>query len=164
LRRGSNELVGAVTGGTFYESVILAVVITIGFDGFVWATTVLKVFDFVELWILDLDTADYSHLPYPLQSIVCPPEEPVLGYHTAGRYVKQNKMILAPPYSSPWACLVRFAIIAGAQGRMIVDCLTFTFSEEHGDRLPSLVKIDPGAVTLETKSGYTEYRSLRGSL
>ena len=47
---------------------------------------------------------------------------------------------------------------------MIVDYLTFTFAEEHEDKLADLVKkIDPGAVSLETKSGHTEYWSLWGN-
>ena len=38
---------------------------------------------------------------------------------------------------------------------MIVDYLTFTFAEERENKLPGLVKrIDPGAVSLESKSGY----------
>jgi hypothetical protein len=47
---------------------------------------------------------------------------------------------------------------------MIVDYLTFTFVKEHEDKLADLVKkIDPGAVAVETKSGYAEYWSLWGS-
>ena len=37
---------------------------------------------------------------------------------------------------------------------MIVDYPTFTFVEEHEDKLPGLVKkIDPGAVRLKAKTG-----------
>ena len=47
---------------------------------------------------------------------------------------------------------------------MIVDYLTFTFAEEHENKLADLVKkVDPGAVAVETKSGYAEYWSLWGS-
>jgi hypothetical protein len=47
---------------------------------------------------------------------------------------------------------------------MMVDYLTFTFAKEHEDKLADLVKkIDPSAVAVETKSGYTEYWSLWSS-
>ena len=39
--------------------------------------------------------------------------------------------------------------------KMIVDYLTYTFTEEHEDNLPDLAKaINPGAVALETRTGY----------
>jgi hypothetical protein len=47
---------------------------------------------------------------------------------------------------------------------MIVDYLTFTFAEEHEDKLADLIKkIDPDAAAVETKSGYTEYWTPWGS-
>ena len=47
---------------------------------------------------------------------------------------------------------------------MIVDYLTFTFTEEHEDKLPGLLKvIDSGAVRLETKTGYANDWSLWGT-
>ena len=47
---------------------------------------------------------------------------------------------------------------------MIVDYLIFTFADEHEDNLPGLVKkIDPGAVALETRTGYTHDWSLWGN-
>ena len=47
---------------------------------------------------------------------------------------------------------------------MIVDYLTYTFVEEHEGNLSGLAKaIDPGAVALETRTGYAHDWSLWGS-
>jgi hypothetical protein len=47
---------------------------------------------------------------------------------------------------------------------MIVDYLTYTFAEEHEDNLADLAKaIDPGAVALETRTGYAHDWSLWGN-